>query len=94
MIEWLISTNEFKRLCWILEAQLSRLVLKIIKNENYEDLFKTTETSIFLISQMYPLSMDNYINLIYRGYCKTLYTKFDGRLENFISAVNNSKGYI
>ena len=93
-IEWLVSTSEFKRRVWIIEAQLYRIVLKIIKNEDFKELFETTESEIFTLEHTLPLTMCKYIDEIDRSLIKTLYIKFDRDLNNFTEHVKQTKGFI
>ena len=93
-LEWLISTSNFKRRVWILEAQLYRLVLKISKNEDFVDLYKKIAEQVASLELFYPETLNNYINTIERSYIKILFSKFDGRVDNFRDQVKQTKGFI
>lgn len=93
-IEWLISTSEFKRSIWIIEAQLHRLVLKISRNEDHTELYHKIVGQVDYLEMFYPETLNTYLNSIERGHIKTLYSKFDGMVDKFTEQVKQTKGFI
>lgn len=96
LVEWLISTSEFNRKVWIIESQLCRIVLAIIKKEPYDELYYSLENELFSMNQIYPITLDSYLRLLRpsSSYLKILCDNHDGLIVNFILHVEQTKGYV